>query len=110
MAHDEAALERLRTSRGFVFDLDGTLVLGDRRNQGLKPLPGAIELIGHLGKRGVPFVCMTNGTVRTPEQYVVKLAGLGFAVRGWSRSPKSLVGIACFHGRQGLAPFLDGVD
>lgn len=84
MAHDEAALERLRTSRGFVFDLDGTLVLGDRRNLGLKPLPGAIELIGHLGNRGVPFVCMTNGTVRTPEQYVVKLAGLGFAVRNGS--------------------------
>jgi len=33
-------LERLRNARGFVFDLDGTLVLGDKRNAGLQPLPG----------------------------------------------------------------------
>lgn len=38
------------------------------------------------------------------------LARLGFAVRGWSRSPKSLAGIACFHGREGLGAFLGGVD
>src|SRR4051794_12178452 len=31
---------------------------------------------------------------------------LGFDVAGWSRSAKQLPGIACFHGEDGLAPFL----
>jgi glyoxylate/hydroxypyruvate reductase A len=34
------------------------------------------------------------------------LVGLGFDVAGWSRSPKSLPGVASFHGAEGLAPFL----
>lgn len=38
------------------------------------------------------------------------LVNLGFAVRGWSRTAKHLPGVACFHGRGGLAPFLDGVE
>jgi glyoxylate/hydroxypyruvate reductase A len=37
------------------------------------------------------------------------VAGLrdhGFEVAGWSRSEKSLEGVECFHGAQGLTPFL----
>ena len=34
------------------------------------------------------------------------LAGLGFKVAGWSRTPKRLEGVESFHGAQGLAPFL----
>jgi len=34
------------------------------------------------------------------------LARLGFQVAGWSRTPRSLPGIATFHGAEGLAPFL----
>jgi glyoxylate/hydroxypyruvate reductase A len=37
-----------------------------------------------------------------------KLVDLGFAVRGWSRTPKNLSGIDCFAGAQGLGPFLAG--
>jgi glyoxylate/hydroxypyruvate reductase A len=33
-------------------------------------------------------------------------AALGFPVAGWSRSPKRLEGIECFHGAASLAPFL----
>ena len=36
------------------------------------------------------------------------LAAAGFAVRGWSRSARSVAGIACFAGSAGLAPFLGG--
>jgi len=34
------------------------------------------------------------------------LAGLGFDVAGWSRSPKSVPGVAAFHGAEQLGPFL----
>ncbi len=35
---------------------------------------------------------------------------LGFPVRGWSRSPKSIEGVACFTGDEGRAAFLAGTD
>jgi 4-nitrophenyl phosphatase len=73
-------LERLRAARGFLFDLDGTLVLGDKNNAGLRPLPGALEFTAELARRGVPFVILTNGTVRSPAAYAAKLRGLGFPV------------------------------
>jgi HAD superfamily hydrolase (TIGR01450 family) len=74
------AVSRLRTARGFIFDMDGTLVLGDRRNQGLAPLPGALELTRILEQRRIPFVMLTNGTTRPPGKYVDLLRRLGFPV------------------------------
>ncbi len=38
------------------------------------------------------------------------LAGLGFAVAGWSRSPKRIFGVSCFHGPEDLHPFLARSD
>jgi 4-nitrophenyl phosphatase len=75
---EPAAVERLRAARGFVFDLDGTLVLGDRRNHGLAPLPGALGMARRLRRDGVPFAVLTNGTARTPAQYAAALRELGF--------------------------------
>jgi HAD superfamily hydrolase (TIGR01450 family) len=72
--------ERLRTTRAFVFDMDGTLVLGDRNNKGLVPLPGAVAFTQHLHERGVPFVILTNGTTRTPAEYADMLRKMGFPV------------------------------
>ncbi|HZD67114.1 MAG TPA: HAD hydrolase-like protein [Acidimicrobiales bacterium] len=76
----EETRDRLRGVQGFVFDLDGTLVLGDRTNHGLAPLPGARQLLGLLGERGVPFVVLTNGTGRTPDHYARILREIGFPV------------------------------
>jgi 4-nitrophenyl phosphatase len=73
-----AARERLRTVRGFVFDLDGTLVLGDRHNSGLVPLPGAIEITAWARQRRLPFVVFTNGTTKTPQQLAGVLRDIGF--------------------------------
>ncbi len=39
-----------------------------------------------------------------------KVAALGFAVAGWSRSPKERPGISTFHGEAGLEPFLARSD
>jgi glyoxylate/hydroxypyruvate reductase A len=38
------------------------------------------------------------------------LRRLGFRVAGWSRRPKTLPGIACFHGEGGLDAFLAGTE
>lgn len=35
---------------------------------------------------------------------------LGYQVRGWSRSPKDVDGVTCFHGDEGLDPFLAETD
>jgi 4-nitrophenyl phosphatase len=71
-------LGRLRGARGFIFDMDGTLVLGDRANHGLKPLPGAAEMLGWVTSRGLPYVVFTNGTNRAPDHFarVLREAGL----------------------------------
>jgi len=70
--------QRLAKARGWVCDMDGTLVLGDRHNKGLQPLPGAIDFIEWIKARGLPFVLYTNGTTRTPRQYAETLQGIGF--------------------------------
>jgi len=67
-----------RRVAGFVFDMDGTLVLGDRNNQGLKALPGAKRMLQFLRKRDIPFVVFTNGTPRPPIAYAQKLRDAGF--------------------------------
>jgi glyoxylate/hydroxypyruvate reductase A len=38
------------------------------------------------------------------------LAGLGFAVTGWSRSPRAVAGVGCLHGPDGLAQVLAGSE
>jgi NagD protein len=75
-------LDRLRQVRGFVLDMDGTLVLGDRNNRGLVPLPGAVEFVDTLIDRGLPYCVYTNGTVKTPDQCAEALRQAGFEVPG----------------------------
>jgi 4-nitrophenyl phosphatase len=73
-----AGLERLRRAKGFIFDMDGTLVLGDRVNHGLAPLPGAVDMLDWVRGRGLPYVVFTNGTNRAPSHFasVLREAGL----------------------------------
>lgn len=75
-----AALDRLRRVRGFVLDMDGTLVLGDRNNRGIRPLPGAVEFVRLLVERDLRFCVFTNGTVKTPKQCADALEQAGFPV------------------------------
>lgn len=56
---------------GYVFDLDGTLYLGD----GL--LAGAARLLEAIRELDRPVVFASNNPTRTPAEYVEKLAGLG---------------------------------
>jgi 4-nitrophenyl phosphatase len=73
-------MARLRAARGFVFDMDGTLALGDRVNHGLAPLPGAIEMLRWLRERELPYVVFTNGTNRTPQHFAAVLRDAGLDV------------------------------
>ncbi|MGK5171195.1 HAD-IIA family hydrolase [Geodermatophilus sp. CPCC 205761] len=77
---DPGALERLRRVRGFVLDMDGTLVLGDRNNRGLRALPGAVDFVRLLVERDVRFCVFTNGTVKTPRECADALQQAGFPV------------------------------
>lgn len=72
--------ERLARARGFVFDMDGTLVLGDRTSHGLRPLPGALEITGWAARQGRPYVVFTNGTNRTPSDYARIMRDIGFCL------------------------------
>lgn len=76
----EGVGERIRAARGYVFDLDGSLVLGDKRNSGLNALPGAVELLELLGTRRIPWLVMTNGTLRTPAGISLELEKAGLTV------------------------------
>ncbi|RBY83912.1 haloacid dehalogenase [Geodermatophilus sp. TF02-6] len=60
--------------------MDGTLVLGDRDNRGLRALPGAVEFVRLLVERDLRFCVFTNGTVKTPTQCADALQQAGLPV------------------------------
>ncbi len=65
---------------GFMFDLDGTLILSDKSLSGYKLLPHAVEVLGELQKRGIPFVALTNGTAYPVAEQAPKLRALGLPI------------------------------
>lgn len=66
--------------KGFMFDLDGTLVLGDRSGKSYDVLPGAIEVLTRLRERGVPYVVLTNGSAQVPAVQAAKLRSFGLPI------------------------------
>ncbi len=56
---------------GFVFDLDGTVYLGE------KALPGAIEGIKELRQRNKQVLFVSNKPLEPRHRYAAKLTGLG---------------------------------
>lgn len=56
---------------GYVFDLDGTIYLGDEL------LPGAKRLILELRERGKKVIFLSNNPTKDPEMYSEKLTKLG---------------------------------
>lgn len=57
-----------------LFDLDGTIYLGD------KLLPGVKKLLRRLRGAQIDYGFMTNNSSRSPEQYLRKLRRLGLTV------------------------------
>ncbi|MGY5877047.1 MAG: HAD-IIA family hydrolase [Candidatus Thorarchaeota archaeon] len=61
----------LKEVQCFLFDMDGTIYLGD------KLLPGAQEFLGDLDEKEVPYYFLTNNSSRSRADYVEKLNRLG---------------------------------
>ncbi|HEV2702823.1 MAG TPA: HAD hydrolase-like protein [Steroidobacteraceae bacterium] len=66
--------------KGFMFDLDGTLLLSDRSLGGYEVLPGAVEVLADLAAKSIPYVVLTNGSAYPPPEQAKRLRGLGLAV------------------------------
>jgi len=73
--------DRIRGARGFIFDMDGTLVLGDKESGGHVALPGAVETIAALRRKGTPFRVFTNGSAKPPPLLAASLRRAGFDVQ-----------------------------
>lgn len=72
--------EPLGAVEGFMFDLDGTLILSDRSLGGYRLLPGAVETLSELQSRSIPFVVLTNGTAYRAAEQAPKLRALGLPI------------------------------
>ena len=72
--------EKLGPVEGFMFDLDGTLVLTDRSLRGYQVLPGAIELLTEMKSRRIPFVALTNGSAHPASEQAPKLRAAGLPI------------------------------
>ncbi|WP_422935564.1 HAD-IIA family hydrolase [Sinomonas sp. P47F7] len=67
----ELVARPLRAYDGYLFDLDGTIYLGDRL------LPGAYELVTTLRRFGRETLFLSNNPTRDPQMYADKLTRLG---------------------------------
>lgn len=72
--------EPLGSVEGFMFDLDGTLILSNRSLGGYRLLPGAIEILSELQARSIPFVVLTNGSAYPAAEQAPKLRKLGLPI------------------------------
>jgi HAD superfamily hydrolase (TIGR01450 family) len=56
---------------GYIFDLDGTIYLGDQL------LPGAADLIATLRRLEIPILFLSNNPTRNRADYIIKLRKFG---------------------------------
>jgi 4-nitrophenyl phosphatase len=70
-----------RQPKGFMFDLDGTLILSDRALGGYTAIHGAAETLAALDARGVPWIAMTNGSAYPASVQAPRLRAVGLPIR-----------------------------
>jgi NagD protein len=74
--------EALRTSRGWVLDVDGCLMRTRRAGgAGGDAMPHAADLVAALYEAGHAVVVCTNASEKTPAQYAAHLRDRGIGVR-----------------------------
>ena len=64
--------QKLKTCELFLFDMDGTLYLGD------DVFPGSISLMEDLPRLGKRYIYLTNNSSRAGTDYIVRLKNFGF--------------------------------
>jgi 4-nitrophenyl phosphatase len=69
-----------RRPKGLMFDLDGTLILSDRKLGGYTAIPGAAEALAALDARGIPWIAMTNGSAYAARVQAPRLREVGLPV------------------------------
>jgi HAD superfamily hydrolase (TIGR01450 family) len=62
---------RLDDVRGFVLDIDGTLV--HRAGAEVRPIPGALAVLERIRESGRPYVLFTNGSHMPPSAFAREL-------------------------------------
>lgn len=74
-----------------MFDLDGTLVLGDRTGKSYDVLPGAAQVLTRLRECGIPYLVLTNGSAHPPAVQAARLRDVGLPVEdGQMFTPSSV--------------------
>jgi 4-nitrophenyl phosphatase len=69
-----------RQPKGFMFDLDGTLILSNRSLGNYDAIPGAAEALGELDRLGIPWLALTNGSAYSARVQGPKLRAAGVPV------------------------------
>lgn len=64
----------MKNKKLYLFDLDGTLILGD------KVIDGALDVLKKIKLEGKEFMVFTNNSSRTRAQYVEKMAKIGIEI------------------------------
>ncbi len=59
----------------YLFDLDGTIYLGD------EVLPGVVATLARIRERGLPVRFLSNNPTKSPAEYLDKLARFGIAAQ-----------------------------
>ncbi len=67
-------MDRLRSAKGFLLDMDGTFYLSDRL------LQGALRFIEVLRRQDKTFLFLTNNSSKHRRQYAEKITRLGLPI------------------------------
>lgn len=70
----------MRTPKGFMFDLDGTLILSNRALGSYEAIPGAAQALQELDALGIPWIALTNGSAYAARVQAPRLRKVGLPV------------------------------
>jgi 4-nitrophenyl phosphatase len=76
-----------------MFDLDGTLILSNRKLGSYQVIPGAVEVLNELERRGIPYLALTNGSAYPAAKQGPRLREVGLPIAdGHLFTPNSVAG------------------